>query len=870
MGFPVKKTGLPPMMMQYVEYKEKYSDALLFFQVGDFYELFYDDAVTVARSLNLTLTSRDKNSPTPIPMCGVPLSVLDAYIDRLLPLGFSVAVVSQTGSGQGVSRELERFVTPGMRLFTDTTSVQSETIIVGVGLNADGTLASFAFTDPQTGAIGVREELDLTEAGREIGALSACELVMPQSIETVRLDGRSVIVRTLCATSKNIALRFRSESAMSVDGIDEALSGVRSEMQSLSASAKRAVRLLAGYVDEISIGNMIPISSIGMAQENDAVTIDASTRQNLELFVNSRDGTSNGSLFNCIDYTCTCGGRRLLRRWLAAPQRDLQVLHKRQEGVTALQEFYQDIGMWLTGMSDLDRIAARVQLGVASPKDLGALRDTLERSGNLRELLESCNESIIRKSVNELRVPEQLLKNLQEALVESPPHKISEGGIIRDGYSDELDRIMSIKNNAEAWRTSFELQERGASGIASLKIKSNGVLGYFIEIPKSQSSKAPEHYKRRQSTANTERFVVPQLQEFENEITTAIDKQTRLEMELFLRLRDLLKPFTSEIRRISNALSLLDVLCSLARVAADNNWVQPSLFEDRRLHISDGRHPVVEDLIGAAFIPNSIGFDVTKGHACCIVTGPNMGGKSTFLRQVAIITILAQIGSHVPARSAEIGCVDRIFARLGSADNLHEGESTFMVEMREAAYILKNATDCSLVLIDELGRGTATSDGQSLAQAILEELAGTIDCRTLFATHYHDLTSLGKDEGNIRNLSVGSLDDGDRIVFTHAIETGPARRSYGLEVAKLSGLPSRVIKRADLLLREHHEDGVSDCAQQRSLFEYTSGVSIEKTVRDEVADAIKGVVLRLSPDEMTPKQALDVLFELQDLVESES
>jgi DNA mismatch repair protein MutS len=866
-SFPVDKTGLPPMMVQYVEYKERYSDALLFFQVGDFYELFYDDAVTVSSSLNLTLTSRDKNSANPIPMCGVPLSVLDSYIDRLLPLGFSVAVVSQTGSGQGVTRALERFVTPGMRLFTDSCSDQGENFIVAAGLSPDAMMVSVAFTDPQTGTIFIREDLEISEAGREIGGLSARELILPQRVEDIKLDGRSIIARTLSShAGSSIALRFRNLDALSAGGISEVLSGVRSELQSLSATTKNAIKLLVGYLDEISIGNVVPIVGISVTKEADTVAIDAATRDNLELFSNSRDGSSVGSLFHRINRTCTGGGRRLLRRWLSHPQRDISELMRRQEGVEILQDMHADVSSLCKGMSDLERIAARLQLGLASPKDMGALRDTLERVLKLQDLLAHCKQDIVQKAFDELVIPEGLLRPLQDSLVDSPPHKITDGGIVRAGFNPELDRITAVRESAEAWRNSFELQERSKTGIPALKVKSNGVLGYFIEISKAQSSKAPSHYQRRQSTANTERFIVPELQEFESEITSAINKQSGLEMEIFLDLRKSLQSYVADVRRIASSVSLLDVLSSLGCLADENNWIKPQLYPDRRLRIHGGRHPVIEKIIGGSFIPNSITFDIDAQHCCCIVTGPNMGGKSTFLRQVALITILAQIGSNVPASSAEVGVVDRIFARLGAADNLHEGESTFMVEMREASYIINHATDKSLVLIDELGRGTATSDGQSLAQAILEELSEKIRSRTLFATHYHDLTALAETGSAIRNLSVGSIDDGEKIVFTHSIEPGPARKSYGLEVAKLSGLPVRILDRASSLLESFSSNEETNGARQGSLFDHKRPVVIEKCVRDQQDDTIRAALQALTPDNMTPRQALESVYSLKALI----
>lgn len=870
MGLPATKANLPPMMVRYLEYKERYPDALLFFQVGDFYELFYDDAVTVAKTLNLTLTSRDKNSPEPIPMCGVPLSVLDGYVDRLLPLGFSVAVVSQTGSGQGVDRALERFVTPGMRLFTSVSSDSTESLVAAVALDADGRHASVVATDPQTGSVQIKDAIEVNTLPRELAAWMAREVVLPRSAHGEKVDRRSGWVRSVESAVSARALRFRPEQASSGE-IDRLLdAGARAEFHALSPTGKRAVRLLLAYLDEISLGNPLPIREISLQRDTGVVVIDAATRKNLELVQNTKDGSSVGTLFGFLNSTQTPGGARLLKSWLISPLMDETRILSRQQAIEELLPEYSGIHSILAGLGDLERLAARIQLNVASPKDLGAVRDTLERIPELQDRLSHCKATVLRDSVDALQVPYELRALLAKALVDNPPHVLNDGGVIRDGYDAELDEIRNTRAHADQWRNEFEARERQTTGIATLKVRSNNVIGYFLEIPTAHSAKAPAHYQRRQSTANAERFTTPELKKHEDSVITAVDRQVRREQQLFVELRDRAKEYVETIRAVAKGIAVLDVLSALARVAEEYRWVCPSISSDTSLSIEAGRHPIIEKMLGGSFIPNSVAFG-SPDPSCYIVTGPNMGGKSTYLRQIAIITVLAQIGSFVPATRATVGLVDRIFARLGSADDLHEGESTFMVEMREAAHILAHATDRSLVLIDELGRGTATTDGQSLAHAILEELALRIGCRTLFATHYHELTALDARSTRIQNLSVGSVEEEDRVVFTHAIQAGPAPRSYGLEVAKLSGLSSNVISRAAEILTDlaanNSKGASSQTLRQQSLFAPPPPKPAPAHPRLE---RIREVLTSVEPDNLSARDALALVYSLKEQLQKGS
>ena len=870
-----KKSDLPPMMQRYVEHKEQYPDALLFFQVGDFYELFFDDAVIVAKTLNLTLTSRDKNAPNPIPMCGVPLSVLDGYIDRLLPMGHSIAVVTQTGSGSGVDRSLERFITPAMRLFTSVSSDSAESVLAAVALEPDSRSGAIACTDPQTGIVRVKDSLEVTVLAKELANVSAREVILPRSSFGDKLDRRSSWVRAIEGVTSSHAVKFRTETTSSAEVAVPLSESARAEFHALSPTGKRAVRLLLAYLDEVSLGNAIPIRELTPIRSSGCVIIDAATRKNLELVQNTKDGSSVGTLFGFLNTTATPGGARLLRSWLLAPLDSKNEIVARQDAVSDLTAYADTVARSLSGLSDLERLAARLELKVASPKDLGAVRDTLERIPALRELLADCRAPLLSSISHDLRLPDGVLEHLQNALVDSPPHVLNEGGIIRDGFDQELDAIRATRSQADEWRAAFEAREKAATGIANLKVKSNNIIGYFLEIPTSQSSKAPQHYIRRQSTANADRFTTPELKTHEDAVVTAVDRQVRREMLLFATVRDSLVPIIAELRRIASAMATIDTLAALSHSAQKHAWIRPEITEDVTLTIQRGRHPIVAALLDGSFIPNSVDFSENGGR-CFIVTGPNMGGKSTYLRQTALLVVLAQIGSFVPAERAVVGLVDRIFARLGASDDLHEGESTFMVEMREASHILSHASSRSLVLIDELGRGTATTDGQSLAQAILEHLALTLESRTLFATHYHEITALAAVSPKIKNLSVGSVEDGDRVVFTHEIQEGPAPRSYGIEVAKLSGLPCFVIERASEILGQLSDKQGSQIpvtvpvrpararqedARQQSLF----GAS-PAAARDVVAEKVKAQVKDLDVDSLSARDALHYLYNLKELV----
>lgn len=796
---------LPPMLAQYLAYKRSHPDCLLFFQVGDFYELFFDDAVTVARTLNLTLTTRDKNSPDPVPMCGVPIGVVDGYIDRLVSAGFSAAVVSQVGvpTGKGmVARELERIVTPGIRLLGHAVERDAVGAVVAAVYPDRESEFAIAYADVQTGVVQVREGISPGRLGAEVARLAPAEIVVPLLVEGRKVDRRLGWVREIDALGGTHALKFRTDGSRS----DVRVLGEIPGYATLAPTTQRAVRLLIDYVDEVTVGARLVVRRIATARDGETVAIDATTRRNLELVRATRDNGVEGSLYHFMNRTVTPGGARALRGRIVSPAASLDrvvACHLAVASFVAHGEARAEIRRSLEFLPDLERVAARIELGVVTPRELGALRNALDQLPRLRAALgrergEELGE-IVAEIESGLTVPAEWPDLLTRALADDPPLVAADGGIIRAGYDPELDRLRTVKSTSTAFIADLEAREKARTGIGSLKVRYNNVIGFFIEVTKANIDRVPGDFIRRQHTANGERFTTAELRALEVEVLGADAKVAALEGRLFGELRERLRGAVPEVRRLAGVIAELDVHAALAELAEGEDLVRPEMMTDTDLVIEEGRHPVVARLLEGRFVPNSLELRA-GGKRCALITGPNMGGKSTFLRQAALIVIMAQAGSFVPARAARLGLVDRVFARIGASDNLAEGESTFMVEMREVSHIVAQATERSLVLVDEVGRGTATTDGLALAQAILEWIVTQVDCRTLFATHFHELTALDTVYPALDNLSVGSVDDGGDVVFTHAICRGAASKSYGLEVAKRAGLPAPLLERARVLL----------------------------------------------------------------------
>jgi DNA mismatch repair protein MutS len=860
----------PPMLTQYLEYKQRHTDCILLFQVGDFYEIFFDDAVTVAKTLNLTLTSRDKHDQNPIPMCGVPIGVVDSYLDRLVNAGFSVALVSQVGEPPPkgmVQRSLDRIITPGIRIFGATDKGTS--IVASIYVESERECA-IAFGDLASGVFWIREDFPHDQLAAELSRVAPSECVVCNQMQGRPLDRRTGWVREL-ENILGVTLKWRSEEYIRRDLFD-GVPGV----QSFGRSGKRAARLLLNYIDESTVDVQASITELKRKDYDHTLSIDATTRRNLEILTSLRDNSEQGTLYETLNETVTIGGSKTLRQWLTHPLTSPSEIAARLSIVRAFRQSQRTVEAlrgFLRYCPDLDRIATRISLEVCTPRELGALRDFLHRLPSIREhLLPLCSdlpENALFLSLScEFFDEKGMLSQLERFLVDDPPLSAREGGIVRAGYNEDLDRLKNLRETGRAWIAEFEAQERKRSGIPSLKVKFNNVLGYFIEITSANASKAPTDYVRRQSTVNAERFFLPALKEMEEQVLGAASRQERLETELFERFRKEFQDRVPLFRKLCSHMSTLDILLSFAFVAEREGYTEPEIREDLTLLIGEGKHPVMARFLRQEFIPNSIEF-LEDAKRCYVLTGPNMGGKSTFLRQIALITVMAQVGSFVPAKSASIGIVDKLFARIGASDNLLEGESTFMVEMKEASQISRLASERSLVLIDEIGRGTSTTDGVALARAILEWLVVKKRCRTIFATHFHEITQLEEAFSSVGNLSVGSVEEGDDVIFTHAICSGPANNSYGIEVAKLAGIPEGILARAKELLASAAAP-LRPSIRQVALFPDLPGFRpVEKNPLEylrPLEDKLRGIeVVRT-----TPLEALSLLEELQEMVKTPS
>lgn len=866
---------LPPMLTQYLEYKRQYSDCHLFFQVGDFYELFFNDAIEVSKALNLTLTTRDKNDPDPVPMCGVPISVIDNYIERLVSRGRSVAIVSQTSAPTGgkgmVTRQLERVITPGIRIFSNAADSGTEAVVAAAIVQSDSDVA-FAFSDVQTGKLYVREGLALSAFGPELQKIGAAELVLPKSFEGRAIDRRLTWVREGDRILKQNGLKFRPESYLEGGNAAGRNFAALQGYSALSSSAKKAIRLLVNYIDETTLTSQVNLNEVCVKTYERALMIDASTRVNLELVRNARDSGVEGTLLEHLDCTKTSGGAKLLRQWILNPLCDVASIQERQDLVGILMKAAgsrEVLRTALARITDCERVAARLELNIVSPRELGAVRDSLLKVPELLAALaplsrDSKKGGLLPKIESGLVVAETLPRLLEEVLVDNPPHGSNEGGLVRDGFDAEVDKLRELKKSGTSWILELEAAEKARSGISSLKIKFNNVLGYFIEITRANVAKVPDNYLRRQSTVNAERFTTPELKEREAQVLGADSKLVVRERELFEALKAKLSKHTLELRRIAHEFAQLDVLLALADVSAREDYCAPIVDASEELLITDGRHPVLAKRLSGSYVPNSLEMHSTATR-CLIITGPNMGGKSTYIRQTGLIVILAQMGCYVPAKAARIGVVDRVFARIGASDNIAEGESTFMVEMREASFIMGTATSRSLLLIDEIGRGTATSDGLAIAQAILEWIVLKLKCRTLFATHFHELTGLEGAFPEVKNVSVGSADrDGD-VIFTHLICQGPASRSYGIEVAKLAGLPENLISRSRELLSgiETEQSVRRSRSSQLALFERPATPAPKEPADYAELKSLRQRIERIAINDLSPLEALMSLNEIQ-------
>ena len=859
-----------PLMKQYFAAKAEHPDVLLFFRMGDFYELFFDDARRAARLLDITLTQRGQSAGQPIPMAGVPVHAYEGYLARLVALGESVAICEQVGdpaTSKGlVERKVVRIVTPGT--VTDEALLQDrrDTLLMALARGKGG--YGLAWADLSTGRFLVNEVDGDDALDAEFARLQPAELLVPDE------PGWPVAATARNGVRRRAPWLFESDAArrqlQRFFGVHD-LSGFGIEDRPLAIAAAGA---LLGYVEETQKQALPHLSAIAIEPGDGAIAMNAATRRHLELDTRM-DGDAGATLLGVLDSTITPMGGRLLRRWLHRPLRDRDTVRARHQAVATLAAGMGDeLREVFRGLGDIERILARIALRSARPRDLSTLRDALGLLPRLRAILAPPASSQIdsprlQALAAELGEHAENAALLARALVPQPPVLARDGGIFAEGYDADLDELRTLSTHADQFLVDLEAREKAATGIPTLKVGYNRVHGYYIEISKGQSDKAPAHYTRRQTLTGAERYITEELKQFEDKVLSARERALAREKLLYDGLLDALNEHLEPLRRCAAALSELDVLACLGERASALDWVQPMLADAAGIRIEAGRHPVVEALRDAPFTPNDLVLDGGPdegGTRMLVVTGPNMGGKSTYMRQNALIVLLAHIGSFVPATRASIGPIDRILTRIGAGDDLARGQSTFMVEMSETSYILHHATEQSLVLMDEIGRGTSTYDGLALADACARHLASANRSYTLFATHYFELTTLAEPGSGIANVHLDAVehrasDGSESLVFMHAVKPGPADRSFGLQVAALAGLPKSVVRqaRARLAELERRRDVPStpltaqalDAPQQIGLFAAPSAA----------AEALAAI----DPDELTPKQALEALYRLKAL-----
>jgi len=884
-------------MRQYLEVKGRHPDAILFFRLGDFYEMFYEDAVFVARALGLTLTSRDKGKEDPVPMCGVPYHAARGYVAKLTELGRRVAICEQLEDPKSVRgivrRDVVRIVTPGVILDEESLDPRIPNFVAAVrgdGRNGYG----LAFLEVSTG------DFRATEASSAEGLLD----------ELARVEPREIVVDKSDAVLSSLVRRAYPRVALSTfawpdQGESKRLADTLGEgyPRALAAKFPRAADAAAGvwaYAKTTQPSSPLPFLKLELFQREDTLVLDEQARAHLELTESLLERRRQGSLVALLDVTRSAMGGRLLRRWLLFPLRDVATIRRRQDAVARLVEAHaaRDALRKLLGeVADIERLVARAKLGVATPRDLAVLGASLGRLPAMAEALRQTAPRALVKdapsnSESDGTLGEDLgvdvAARLQSTLRADAPALTKEGGFIATGVSAELDELTALAAGGREIIAQIEARERQRTGIASLKIKHNSVFGYYIEITRSQLERAPAEYIRKQTVANAERFVTPELADYEAKIATADERRIALEISLFNNLRDEIAAEAPRLLALAGRVAAVDVLAALAETAHRHGYCRPVVDDSTCLVIEEGRHPVVEQLAAAgAFVPNDVALDPER-EQILIVTGPNMAGKSTLIRQTALIVILAQMGGFVPAKSARIGVCDRVFTRVGAGDNLARGESTFLVEMRETAHILRYATPRSLVVLDEIGRGTSTYDGVSIAWSVAEHLHDRVGAKTLFATHYHELCGLAESCPRVRNVSVAAREWNGDVVFLRKLTAGGASRSFGIEVAKLAGLPETVLERARAILRglerEAAQPGVpaqvhplAEAPPQLGLFGWapsasgdaaalssgrahsTSGVEELHPGAREVAD----LLAKTDPDDLSPRQAWQLLVDLR-------
>ena len=857
---------LTPMMRQYMEVKEKNPDTLLFFRLGDFYEMFGQDARTASRELDLALTTRDKSKDKPdeerIPMCGVPYHSAEGYIARLIAKGYKVSICEQTedpAQAKGlVQREVIRTVTPGTVLDDACLDASRGNYLCGVYLT--DTAAGLCGADISTGQAQVTVftgEQRMTGLLNELGRFAPAEAVLNECAYRDETLTAALENRFSCRRERLGDGRFDvrdAEKKVRLQFGEDALAHLpRNETAPLLALGG-----LLTYLYETQKTDLKQLDKLEWYSTGQFMELDLTARRNLELTETLRGKEKKGSLLWVLDKTKTAMGARNLRAWLQQPLLNVAAIDRRLNAVGALADNNvgrQELRLAMTGMGDMERLMSRIVYGTAGARDLVNLRTAIEHLSEIKGCLAPFQTGALARLNEQLETLEDVSGRIAAVLTDEPPFSVREGNMIREGYDPEVDRLRGILSGGKGFIAELEAREKEKTGIRTLKVGYNKVFGYYIEVSNSFKEQVPEEYIRKQTLVNGERYITQELKDLEHEVLTAHDRDAALEYDLFAALRT---EVASQVTRVQLAASLvaqLDTLCAFAETAAQNHYCRPEVDESGVIEITAGRHPVVEKMRGDAFfVPNDTHMGA-KEERVAIITGPNMAGKSTYMRQVALTVLMAQVGSFVPAQRARIGVVDRIFTRIGASDDLAAGQSTFMVEMNEVSELLRRATKNSLLILDEIGRGTSTFDGMSIARAVLEHCAGKLKAKTLFATHYHELTSLEQELPGVKNYNVAVHARGEDIVFLRKIVPGGADRSYGIEVAKLAGLPETVLKRAREILRELE----SQSAQPRPTPPQEDQVSLEAIAETAVADILR----RTQVDALSPLEALNLLYELK-------
>ena len=846
-----KQDKLSPMMVQYLATKEQYSDCILFYRLGDFYEMFYDDAVIASKELDLTLTGKDCGTSNRAPMCGIPYHAYESYAQKLIERGYKVAICEQMEEPgkKLVRRDVVRIITPGTVI--DSSMLNESTNSYIMCIYKDKNTISYAYSDISTGELNVGEY-----TGKNFKNYINDQIVRVMPSEIICNSEMKEISDELPCVQSNDKFKFNIYYDWAFNYSDAQRAVLKQyNIESIkgydfdSKYCVIAVGALLEYFLETQKRELKHLKMPKLIRDEQFMYLDTNTRRNLEIETTMRENTRYGSLLWVIDSTCTSGGSRMLRNWLRQPLQDKDKINRRLNAVEALYFdaiMRVDLKNTLSRVQDIERIVGKIAYGNFTPKDCIALATSLSQTPDLKKILMRSNDQNIRILASKLVDTSEISNLIFNTISDNPPAIMKDGGYIRSGFNESLDRLRNLKSNAEEYILKLQARERESTGIKNLKIGYNKVFGYYIEVSKIYNDLVPFNYIRKQTVSNNERYITEELKKFEEEVLTSHEEALKLEEKIFSNLKSQLLENTDIMQDIAVVISTIDCIYSLSVVAVENDYVKPNITDGKQINILEGRHPVVEKMIkGSDFIPNDCKLN-DSDQRTIILTGPNMAGKSTYMRQVALITYLAHIGSFVPAKSADICIVDRIFTRIGASDDLAIGQSTFMVEMIEVANILNFCTDNSLIILDEVGRGTSTFDGLSIAWAVVEYLSKKLNAKTLFATHYHELMQLEGLYDGVKNFCISIKEIGGKLVFLRKIMRGSATKSYGIEVASLAGLPDEIINRAKELMKEFESEKMNDSAQ----------------VESEIIDTLREIDI----NKLSPMVAFDTLAHLIDLV----